>query len=77
MRKKTLYTKNTYILKLLLSIVTAGIETLVASGNKFFYAFVREICHRLLSHVFMPSMNSSLLLKCCDPIQFFRQVNRW
>jgi hypothetical protein len=34
MRKKLLYTKNTYILKLLLNIATVGIEALV-SGSKF------------------------------------------
>jgi hypothetical protein len=39
MRKKLLYTKNTCILNL----VTTGTEALV-SGNKFSYAFVREIC---------------------------------
>jgi hypothetical protein len=44
MRKKTLHTKNTYILKLLLNIVIAGIETLV-SGNKFLYDCVKEVCH--------------------------------
>jgi hypothetical protein len=49
-----LYTKNMYILKLLLDIVTAGIEAL-----KF-------------SHVLTPSINSSLLLKCCELNQFFR-----
>jgi hypothetical protein len=35
--------KNTYILKLLLNVVTAGIEGLV-SGNKFLYACVKEVC---------------------------------
>jgi hypothetical protein len=44
-RKNILYTKNMYVLKLLLNIVTAGIEALVASGNKFLYACVKEICH--------------------------------
>jgi hypothetical protein len=41
MRKNVLYTKNIYILKLLLNVVTAGIEALV-SGNKFSYAYVKE-----------------------------------
>jgi hypothetical protein len=36
--KKLLYTNNTYILKLLLNVVTAGIETLFILGNKFLYA---------------------------------------
>jgi hypothetical protein len=35
---------NTYILKLLLNVVTTGIEALVISGNKFLYACVREVC---------------------------------
>jgi hypothetical protein len=42
--KKNVFTKNTYMLKLLLNIVTARIETLVASGNKFLYACVKEVC---------------------------------
>jgi hypothetical protein len=37
--------KNVSILKLLLNIVTAGIESLVVSGNKFLYTCVKEICH--------------------------------
>jgi hypothetical protein len=40
MRKNVLYTKNTYVLRLLLSVVTAGIEALVVSGNKFSCACV-------------------------------------
>jgi hypothetical protein len=45
MRKKMLlYTKNTHILQLLLNMVTARIEALVASGSKFIYAFVKEVC---------------------------------
>jgi hypothetical protein len=40
-----LYTKNTYILKLLLNVVTAGIEALVISGNKFLHACVKEVCY--------------------------------
>jgi hypothetical protein len=43
-RKKVLYTKNMYILKLLLNIVTATIEALVVSGNKSLYACVKEVC---------------------------------
>jgi hypothetical protein len=42
MRKILLYTENTYIHKLLLNVVTTGIEALV-SWNKFLYAFVKEI----------------------------------
>jgi hypothetical protein len=37
------YTKNIYILQLLLNVVTAGIEALV-SGNKFLYVCVKEVC---------------------------------
>jgi hypothetical protein len=36
--------KNMYMLKLLLNIVTAGIEALVVLGNKFLYACVKEVC---------------------------------
>jgi hypothetical protein len=45
MRKKLLYTKYTYILEVLLNVVTAGIEALVILGNKFMYAYVKEVCH--------------------------------
>jgi hypothetical protein len=46
MRGKNYYMqKNTYMLKLLLSVVTAGIEALIVSGNKFLYACVKEVCH--------------------------------
>jgi hypothetical protein len=36
--------RNAYILKLLLNIVTAGIEALVVSRNKFLHACVKEVC---------------------------------
>jgi hypothetical protein len=29
---------------LLLNVVTVGIEALIVSGNKFLYAFVKEVC---------------------------------
>jgi hypothetical protein len=46
MRKiNLLYTKNMYILKLLLNIVSAGIEALVILVTKFLYACVEEVCH--------------------------------
>jgi lipid-A-disaccharide synthase-like uncharacterized protein len=38
-----LHTKNLYILKLLLKVVTAGTDEL--SGNKFLFACVKEVCH--------------------------------
>jgi hypothetical protein len=44
MRKYLLYMKNAYILKLLLNVVTTRIEALV-SGNKFLYAYAKEVCH--------------------------------
>jgi hypothetical protein len=40
--KELLYTRNTYILKLLFNVVIAGIKTLV-SGNKFLYACVKKV----------------------------------
>jgi hypothetical protein len=36
-------TKNTYVLKLLLNLVTAGTEALV-SRNKFLYACAKKVC---------------------------------
>jgi hypothetical protein len=72
MRKHVLYTKNTYILKLLLNIVTAGIEALVASGNKFLYARDSEICRLCAQPRFDTFQQLVLLLKRCDPKQFFR-----
>jgi hypothetical protein len=44
MRKKLFYAKNMYILKLPLSVVTAGTEALVVSGNMFSYACIKEVC---------------------------------
>jgi hypothetical protein len=44
MRKKLLYIKNTYILKLLQNIVTAGTEAIAISKNTFLCAFVKEVC---------------------------------
>jgi hypothetical protein len=64
MRTKLLFTKNTYTLKLLLNVVTAGIEVLV-------YACTKEAACEL-SHVYTPSVNSLLLLKRYDPSQFFK-----
>jgi hypothetical protein len=63
MGEKLLYTTNTYILKLLLNIVTAGTELLVVSGNKFLYVCVKHVCACELSQVSTHSVNSSLLLK--------------
>jgi hypothetical protein len=61
-----------YILKLLLSAVTTTTEAFVILRNKVLYACVKEVCRLELSHVSTTSINSSLLLKCCDPNQFFR-----
>jgi hypothetical protein len=66
MRKKLLYTKNTYIIQLLLNIVTAGIEALVVSGNKFLYACVKEVCRLWAQPRFTPFIHWLLLLKRCD-----------
>jgi hypothetical protein len=43
MRKKILYTKNMYILKLLINSVTTKIEALITSGNVFLYACPKEV----------------------------------
>jgi hypothetical protein len=56
---------------LLLNVVTAKIEALVLSGNKFLYACVRENAARELGHILTPSINSSLLLQRNDFNQFF------
>jgi hypothetical protein len=45
MRKNVLNTKNMYILKLLVNVVTAGIEELIVLGNKFLYACIKEVFH--------------------------------
>jgi hypothetical protein len=42
-RKKMLHPNNTYVLKLLLNVVTAGIKALVVSQNKSLYACVKEV----------------------------------
>jgi predicted hydrocarbon binding protein len=39
--------KNTYVLELLLNVVTAGTETLTVLGNKLFYACGKEVCSLL------------------------------
>jgi hypothetical protein len=36
--------KYIHILKLLLDIVTAGTEAVILSGNKFLYAYMKEVC---------------------------------
>jgi hypothetical protein len=43
MRKRNHYIQK-YILKLLLNVVTTGIEALVISGSNFLYACVKEVC---------------------------------
>jgi hypothetical protein len=42
--EKILYAKNTYIFKPLLNVVSAGIEALIVSGNKFLHACVKAVC---------------------------------
>jgi hypothetical protein len=44
MRKKYYIQKNTYILQLLLNVVTAGTEARVVTGNKLWFACVNEVC---------------------------------
>jgi hypothetical protein len=67
-----LYTKNKYILKLLLNIVTAWIEALVL-GNKFLCACVKEVC----GHWAQPCLDTfhqlliivePILSKTCDSL---------
>jgi hypothetical protein len=43
--KKLIIYKNMYILKVLIYVITTGIEAVVASGNKSLYACVKEVCH--------------------------------
>jgi hypothetical protein len=66
-KKHLLYTKNTYIFKRFLNLVTAGNEAL-----RFCMPVSKKSAACELSHVFTPSINSSLLLKRCDRNQFFR-----
>jgi hypothetical protein len=73
MRKKLLYTKYTYRLKLLLNVLTVGIHALV-SWNKFCMPVSKKSAAYEFSHVLTPSINSSLLLKSCVHNQFFRSV---
>jgi hypothetical protein len=40
-----LYTKSMYLLKVFLSIVTAGIEAIVTLGSKFLCSCVKDACH--------------------------------
>jgi hypothetical protein len=72
MRKKCYIQKTTYILKLLLNVVTAGIEALVYRGISFCIPVLKKSAACEFSHVLTPSINSSLLLKLCDPHKFFR-----
>jgi hypothetical protein len=71
--EKLLYTKLHTYLKPLLSIVTATLRHLSYLGNKFLYACIKkESAACALSHFLTPSIKFSLLLKRCDPKQFFR-----
>jgi hypothetical protein len=58
------------MLKLHLYVIAARIEALV-SRNTFLYACVQKSAAYELSHILTPSINFSLLLKCCDLNQFF------
>jgi hypothetical protein len=46
-KRNLIYTKNTYILKLLLHVVSARTEALVILGSKFLCACVKEVCCHL------------------------------
>jgi hypothetical protein len=59
--KKLLYIRNTYILKLLMNLVTAGIEALSLWGNKFLYACVKEVC-RLWSQSRFDTLHQLLII---------------
>jgi hypothetical protein len=59
------------MLKLLLNVIIAGTEAFVISRNKYLYACVKKFATYELSHV-LTFRHSSLLLKLCDPNQFFR-----
>jgi hypothetical protein len=74
MRKRMCYIQtNTYILKLILDVVTVKTEALVISGNKFCMPVSKNSAACEFSHVSSkPSISSSLLLKRSDPNQFFR-----
>jgi hypothetical protein len=58
MRKKLLYAKYKYVLKILLNIVIAGIETLVVSGENFCIPVSKNSAACELSHILTPSINS-------------------
>jgi hypothetical protein len=67
-----LYTKNKYILKLLLNVVTAWIEALVL-GNKFLYAHVKEVHHHWTQPRFdtfhqLLIIVEPILCKTCDSL---------
>jgi hypothetical protein len=51
-----------YILKLILNVVTAGIEALVVPGNKFCMPVSKKSAACELSHVLTPFITFSLLL---------------
>jgi hypothetical protein len=60
--------KNTYVLKLVLNIVIAGIEALFVSGKKFLSACVKQSAACELSHVFKPYINSLVDALSSQPI---------
>jgi hypothetical protein len=43
-REKQLYTKNIYVIQLLLYVVTTRTEAFAVLGNNFLYASVKEAC---------------------------------
>jgi hypothetical protein len=57
-KKKQLYAKSVHMRKLLLSVVSAGIETLIASG--FYKCKWKKSAACEVSHVSTPTINSLL-----------------
>jgi hypothetical protein len=72
---KNYYVKNTCIFTPF-NVVTSRFEALVL-GNKYFYAFVKEVCRLRAQTRFYSSINPAAMLKRCDLNHFFSWVNRW
>jgi hypothetical protein len=65
MRKKNVIYKKE-VLKLFLSVVTAGVEALVLLGNSLCIPVSKKSAVCELGHILTPSINS-LLLRCVIP----------
>jgi hypothetical protein len=68
--------KKKYILKLRLNVVTAGTEALVVSGNKYLYAYLKEVCRHWAQprfdtyHQDLIIVVEPILRKTCDSLAF-------